>query len=326
MSLQFSVPDSVLSTTLANYRKTIEDNVFKANPLAMWLVGKYPDQPESQNSSRGQKKILDGGESIVIPLLYESNSTVGNYSGYQTLDTTPQEGITSAKYNWKQLSGTISISGKEEAQNSGSNRIINLLQTKVMQTEMSLTEEMDQQWFGAGTDSTVNFLGLQTIVATTGTVGGIARTGNAWWQAKVATSAGSFAANGLDLMRTKYNDCSKGNDHPDLIITDQTNFERYEKTLQPQERFNDAKMADAGFQNLRFKSAVMMFDQYCTAGYMYFLNSKYINWTVHKDRDFATTDFVKPENQDARLAQILVMGELTCSNSSRQGVIQGFTA
>lgn len=327
MSLSFSVPDSVLSTTLANYRPTLQDNIFRANPLFYWLIGRYPDVPNSQSESRGKKLTLDGGESIVIPLLYERNSTAKTYSGYGILDTTPQEGITAAKYNWKQAAVSVSISGKEEHQNAGSQtRVINLLESKIKQAEMSLQEKMDEQFFGTGTDSSTDFLGLQTMIATTGTVGGIARSGNSWWQAKVATSAGSFAANGLDLMRTKYNDCSRGNDHPDLILTDQTNFERYEKVLQPQERFMDTKVADGGFENLRFKGAVMMFDLYSTAGYMYFLNSKYLQWAVHSDADFATGEFVKPENQDARVAQILVMGELVCSNFSRQGVIQGFTA
>ncbi len=327
MSLTFGIPDSVLSTTLANYAPNFQDAVFRANPLYYWLIGKYPEQPVPQSQSRGRQIILDGGVSIVVPLMYEKNSTAKSYSGYGIIDTTPQEGITAANYNWKQVAVSISISGKELRQNAGSDtRIINLMEAKTKQAEMSLIEEFDREAFGSGTDSSTDISGLQNLISTTGTAGGIARSGNPWWQAKVATSAGSFAANGLDLMRTKYNDVSKGNDHPDLILTDQTNFERFEKILQPQERFNDTQTADAGFENLRFKGAVMMFDLYTTAGYMYFLNSKYLNWQVHKDANFTTTDFVKPENQDAKVAQILVMGELTLSNAIRQGVIQGFTA
>jgi hypothetical protein len=171
---------------------------------------------------------------------------------------------------------------------------------------------------------------LQKITVGLGTglqaLGGIAGTGNAWWQAKVATSAGSFAAGGIDAMRTKYNDVTRGADKCDLIITDQTNFERFEKILQPQERFTDATMADGGFQNLKFKGAPVTFDSYCTAGYMYFLNSDYLQLAVHRDANMTTTDFVKPDNQDAKVAQILFMGELTVSNRSRQGLISGFTA
>ena len=33
---------------------------------------------------------------------------------------------------------------------------------------------------------------------------------------------------------------------------------------------------------------------------------------VHRDANFEVTDFVKPENQDAKVAQILFMGNLTC--------------
>lgn len=327
MALSFNVPDSVLSTTLANYRPTLEDNIFKANPLLYWLAGQYPAVPNAQNQSRGQKKTLPGGESIVIPLMYEQNTTVTNYSKYSPIDVTPQEGITSARFTWKQMAASISISGLEEAQNAESDtRIINLLEAKTKQAEMSLGEQMDSQFFGAGGDGTLAFTGLQSIVSTTGTLGGISRTGNPWWQAKVATSAGSFAAGGLAAMRTKFNDVSKGPDHPDLIMTDQTTFERYENILQPQERFTDSKTADGGFQNLKFKDAVVMYDFYCTAGSMYFLNSKYLNWNVHKDVDFATTAFVKPDNQDARVAQILVYGDLTVSNCQRQGLISGFTA
>lgn len=326
MALTFSVPDSVLSTTLANYRDTLEDNIFRANPLFYYLVGRYPDVAGNSVRSKGQKKVLDGGESIVVPLMYEKNSTASSYTGYGILDTTPQDGITAAKFNWKQYSVSISISGKEERQNAGENRIVNLLESKMKQAEMSLQEKLDEHAFGAGTDSSTNLLGLQTIVATTGTVGGIARSGNSWWQAKVTTSVGSFSANGLDSMRTMYNNVTRGSDKCDIIITDQNDFERYEKVLQPQERFTDTQMADGGFQNLKFKGAPLTFDLYCTAGYMYFLNSKYLNWYVHQDADFATSDFVKPENQDARVAQVLIMGELCVSNNARQGVLQGLTA
>lgn len=327
MPLSFSVPDSVLSTTLAKYSKTMQDNIFRANPLYYWMIGQYPDVAGEEVQSRGKLKILDGGESIVEPLMYESNSTVGSYSAYGILDTTPQEGMTSARFTWKQTAVSISISGREERQNAGSEtRIINLLESKAKQAEMSMQEDLNRQAFGAGTDSSTDLLGLQTICATTGTVGGISRTGNAWWAAKVATSAGSFAAGGLDAMRTKYNDVTRGADHCDLIITTQTVFEYYEKTLQPQERFSDTKLADGGFQNLRFKGAPVTFDLYCPSGEMYFLNSDYLKLQVHKDANMNTTDFVKPENQDAKVAQMLFMGELTVSNCSRQGVIRGFTA
>jgi len=327
MALSYSVPDSVLSTTLQNSRSMIEDNVFTAVPLLYWLVGKFNDSDQLQGSHNetgnvGRKELKDGGYTIVQPLMYGKNTTAKAYNGYDLLDVTPQEGITAAQFNWKQNSASVSISGKEERQNAGEKQIVSLLKSKITQAEMSLIDEMARQLAGVGTDSTLDMLGLQTMISTTGTVGGIARAANIWWRANV-TAGGSFATTGIDNMRDKYNSISKGNEHPDLVISNQVVFQYYEKLLQSQERFTDSKTADAGFENLKFKGAVYMFDNntYFPAGTQYFLNSKYLHLTVHKDADFATTDFIRPQNQDARVAQILWMGEFNISNCARQGAV-----
>ncbi len=327
MSLTFGQPDSILSTTLANYRDTITENIFRANPLFYYLVGQYPKVAGQDVESRGRLLELDGGESIVIPIMYEKNTTAKSYSKYGTIDVTPQEGITAARFAWKQTADTIIISGLEERQNAGSDtRVINLLEAKTKNAMMSMQEELNRQAFGSGTDSTLDMTGLQTICATTGTVGGISRSANSWWQAKVTSSVGSFAAGGIDAMRTMYNNTTRGSDKVDLLISDQTSFERYEKTLQPQERYNNTDLADAGFTNLLFKQTPICFDLYCPSGSMFFLNSQYLNLVVHKDANLETTPFVTPANQDAKVAKILFQGELTVSNSSRQGVLQGITA
>ena len=54
---------------------------------------------------------------------------------------------------------------------------------------------------------------------------------------------------------------------------------------------------------------------------MYFLNENYIGFRHHRKRDFTFEGFQKPVNQDARIAKILWLGALTCSNPSRQGLI-----
>lgn len=80
--------DSLLTTTLAAFEKKIEDQIFDDYPLLSWLNGKLG------RAMRGGsvKKMQRGGESIVAHLLFEQNSTVDSYSGYELLDTTPQEG------------------------------------------------------------------------------------------------------------------------------------------------------------------------------------------------------------------------------------------
>ena len=58
--------DELLSTTIANYRDQLTDNIFKARPLTNYLM------------DGGRIRMLDGGTKIVEPLIYGENSTVGS--------------------------------------------------------------------------------------------------------------------------------------------------------------------------------------------------------------------------------------------------------
>jgi len=306
--------DSLLSTTLANYRDQMTDNIFTARPLTNYLMDK------------GRIRMLDGGTKIVEPLVYGLNGTVGSYSGYDTISLTAQEGMSAAEYDWKQYAASIAISGIEEAKNNGEAAIINLLEAKIMQAEESMREGFNQMFFADGTgNSAKDWNGLGNIVEASGTVGGINRAtaGNEFWQSYEENTAGALT---LADMATAYNSVSVGNDHPDMVLTTQTLFEKYESLLQPQLRYTDAKTADAGFQNLLFKSAPVTYDVHCTAGVMYFLNSKYLTLVGHSGKWFEQTDFVRPENLDARYALIMCYGNLTCRNAAKQGKLTARTA
>jgi hypothetical protein len=306
--------DSLLSTTIANYRDQLTDNVFNARPLTNHLM------------DRGRLRMVDGGTKIVEPLIYAENSTVASYSGYDTLSLTAQEGITAAEFDWKQYAVSIAISGIEEAKNNGEQAIINLLEAKVMQAEESMKEGFNAMFFGDGTgNSGKDWLGLAAIVDSAGTVGGINRatSGNEFWQSYEEGTAGALTQ--AD-MTTAYNTVSVGNDHPDMVLTTQTLFEKYESLLTPQLRYTDTKTADSGFQNLLFKAAPVVYDVDCQAGTMYFINSKYLTLVGHSGKWFQQTEFVRPENMDARYALIFCYGNLTCRNAKKQGKLTGRTA
>lgn len=304
--------DALLSTTLANYRSQLTDNVFTARPLTYFLMDK------------GRIRMLNGGTKIVEPLIYGKNNTVGSYSGYDSLSLTPQEGISAAEYEWKQYAASISISGIEEAKNNGEQEIINLLEAKIMQAEESMREGFNQMFFANGTgNSGKDWNGLGNLVEASGTVGGIDRSAHSFWRSYEENSAAALT---LAQMSTAYNSVSVGNDHPDMVLTSQTLFEKYEALLQPQLRYTDTKTADAGFQNLLFKAAPVVYDVHCTAGVVYFLNSKYLTLVGHSGKWFAQTGFVSPEDVDARYALIMCYGNLTCRNAAKQGKLTAKTA
>lgn len=315
--------DSLMTTTLANYQKTLVDNIFDNYPFLSYINGKLG------TAMRGSsiKRVENGGESIVENLLYGTNSTVKSYAGAEGLDTTLQEGMTIARFQWKQYAASIGITGLEKRSNNGEAAMINLLSAKTKQAEMSLKDRMSQDAFSDGTgNGSKNLTGLAALVSATATVGGLSPTTYTWWKSDVTSTAGSFAGTGVDKMRTAFNNVSFGNDKPDGIFTTQAVFEYYEKSLQPQERFASNTVADAGFLNLTFKGVPMMFDRDCTSGYMYLLNSNAMAFVTHRDADFSTGAFQTPENADVSTAMILFQGNLTVNNRRKLAVITGITA
>ena len=306
--------DALLSTTLANYRDQLTDNVFTDRVLTNHLM------------SNGRIRMVNGGTKIVEPLIYGQNSTVASYSGYDPISLTAQDGISAAEYEWKQYAASIAISGIEEAKNNGEQEIINLLEAKIMQAEESMREGFNAMFFSDGTgNSGKNWNGLGNLIESGNTVGGInsATAGNEYWRSYEENTAGALT---LAQMATAYNTVSVGNDRPDLILTTRTLFEKYEALLQPQLRYTDTKTADAGFQNLLFKAAPVVYDTAAPAGNMFFINSKYLTLVGHSGKWFSQTQFVRPENLDARYALIMCYGNLTCRNRKKQGKLTAKTA
>ena len=342
--------DALLSTTLMAYRATLVDNIFKSSAF-LAALRKY-NGVDYQN----------GGERIWIPLMYEENSTVKSYSGYETLDTTPQDGITSAFYPWCEIAGTISISRKEERQNSGESALLKLLQVKTTQAEMSMKNEVNSQLI-LGTVSSATFvpgnstkdlfpLGYflskdnESDPTTGGNVGNISRASYSWWRHRTAVADNSSVDTGnafaLDIdtyaglkvgLKRMYNYCARGADGsgPNLCVMDQNTYETYENAMDQQVRYYDTDLADMGFDTIRLKGANCIWDELVpdvdsgtaalTTGTAFFLNTKFYKLVIDSQTDFVTTPFIEPENQTARTAKVLFMGNSTISNPRKCGVM-----
>lgn len=309
--------DTLVSTTLKNYRKQLADNITGHQALFYLL------------KQRGYFEERDGGETLVEPLLIGENSTVSSYSGYDILDVTPQEGISAAEVDWKQIAGAISINGREEFQNMGSKtKIVSLLESKIKQLEISMELDINSQLFGDGTgNGGKDITGLNLVVengAAWATYAGIDSNTNTYWRNTWLAEGGA-----LDLasMRNVFNSASRGNAKPDLIITTQDVYEDYEALVLANNDITrtNVKLGDAGFQNLEFKGVPMVFDEDCPTGVMFFLNSQFLKFVAGKGRFFKNTPFQKPENQDAKVSQVLLYGNLLTMNRARLGRLDGIT-
>ena len=311
--------NALFSTTLQNYQPTLVDNIFKDLVLLNHL------------NTGGRVVMEEGGTQIVEPVLYEANTTAASYSGYDNIALTPQEGITAAIYDWKQIAASIAISGIEEAQNRGTEAIIKLLNAKIMQAEMSIKSLVNGQLLSSnnGTGGTAKeFNGIGGFAGSSNTaIGGIDAATESWWNPTIPASIQN-ATLSLVNMANVYNNASKGNDTPDLIITTEALFSKFESLLTPNVRYQDVAKANSGFQNLMFKQTPVVFDlampgNQSSNASMYFLNTKYLKLTGMNGHWWTTTPFQQGTvaQKDARYAIVLAYGQLTCSNRARQGYL-----
>lgn len=308
--------DNLLTTTLESRTGKLADNVSDNNALLKRL------------KERGNIRPVSGGTKIVEELEYGDSDSIW-YTGYDKIDFTNPQLFSAAEFDLKLLAATVGISGEELLKNAGKERVIDLLEAKIKNAEKTLMNQMSTAIYSDGTGSGGKQLtGLQALVSdapTTGIVGGIDRASNEFWRNHAKTSAVT-AENIYAAMNEVYMACSRGSDRPDIIVADDELYATYEASLVPQQRFTNAKLAEAGFTNLKFKGADVIYDGgvggKCPAGHMYFLNTEYLRLRPHKERNFKLIGGERMAiNQDAIYKIIGWAGNLTMSNAQLQGVL-----
>lgn len=331
--------DEIVSTSLDLYREELTDNIFKDNPTLAAL------------KSKGCYEAAGGGVQIIEPLMYAANDTVASYSGYDTLDLSPQEGISAAIYPWCQVAGSVVIDGMSMFKNAGKAQLINLLSAKIMQLEQSIQEKFSGYMYAAGkynaSQTSKDPAGLLAIVSETADsydVGGIDTSVYTWWQNKVSDHDtttwtwvdGSALATGPIKMQACYNNCcKKSGGAPDIGITTQAGWEAYSNYLRGKQALNtlsDQDAVAAGFDNLKFRRMTLFWDELMrtatvttaaanasTIAFL-FLNSKFLKIRYADSVNFKRTPWITPANQDARSCLTLWYGNMTTNKRCKHGI------
>lgn len=275
-----------------------------------------------------------------------NKTTFKRYSGYDILNISPSDVFTAAQYSIAQAAVAVSISGLEMLQNSGKEKMINLLESRIGNAERTMQNNLSSDCYSNGTaDGGKQIGGLQLLVSSTnnsGTIGGIDSSIWDFWQNNVQSFATAGLTPGASTIQTMMNRAwlavSRQADRPDLIIADNTYFRYYWESLQAIQRIASTESGMIGFASLKFMDADVVYDggfqgQGTTASFlpqtgrswmsgggapassMYFLNSDYIFLRPHKDRNMTPLD---PDrfsvNQDAMVKLVAWAGNMTMSN------------
>jgi len=319
--------DDIVTTTLRNRSGKLADN---ATSTVAFL---------DRLRRKGKVKPADGGRTIVQELEVALNPNGGWYAGMDQLNTNLHEPFSAAEYDWKQAYVPVVWSGLDKLKNQGEHATLNLITSRMKNSEKSLYDLVAQAAYSDGTSFGGKQLhGTQLFVVaspTSGTVGGIDRASNSFWRNKATTVAMSTPANfavsaptnfliALNLISIQ---CTRGSDRPDLYMADSSGYTRYMESLQVIQRITSTEMAGFGFTALKYYGVggdadYVLDNGYCPSKTVYALNTDYLYLRPHSDRDFVPFGGDRiPVNQDATVRFIGFTGNLCASNLFLQGVI-----
>ena len=329
MAFANSSVSDIIATTIQSRSGELADNVTNNNPLLLKL------------KSKGNVRPFSGGNVILEEIMYNDSSTnnTNSYSGFETLNISPNSPISAAQYSIAQYASAVTISGLEMLQNSGKEAIIDLLEGRIKVAEAQLANRINLDLYGNGTgNGGKNLTGLAAAVAdapTSGTYGGINRATWSFWQNQAfsgVTNGGAAvsAANIQSYMTQLAIKLVRGTDKADLIVADNNYYNLYVNSLQAIQRVTDPEMAGSGFASLKFYGGGTSADVVLGGGigaqepanHMYFLNTDYIFFRPHKDRNFVPIGGERQSvNQDAIVKLIGWAGNLTSSGAQFNGVL-----
>jgi hypothetical protein len=295
------------------------DNVYKSNLMFFRL-----------NSNN--KKVLQGGLQIEVPLVFTRFAAGGFYSGFDLLDVSPSDTVKNAAYDWKQAYVPVSVDGLTLIRADSPEAIVNFLSFYFENAQTELAEIL-----GGGTWSDVvsngkSVDGLKGAVddgTVAATYGGLLRSSNTFWKSQIDSATTTLT---LATMQTMFGNCTVGGRHPTLLAGTQANYNRYWNLAQGGQAFpieaggRDDQLAQAGFTNLVFNQVPFAVDSHIPANHIFFLNEDFIYLFVNPRADFNMKEFREPVNQDAMSALILWAGNVVLSNCQLQGKMTALTA
>lgn len=315
----------------------ITDQVYTSNVLLYRLM-------------KGNKRIVQGGTQIEIPLMYARFNTGGPYSGYQPFNTTPSDTVKNAVFDWKQHYVTWAVDGLTMIRVDSPEAIANFLTLQSQQAIMEIAENLAVGLFGDAlgilttgidVDGLAGMVGVGTTIGNSN-YGGTPRLTNTFWNSTVQGITGT-ATMTLTNLQTAFSAAQRGGHHPTIICSNQDQYNRYwalnasganpsvQYVRQPQG--HDALLASAGFTNLLFNNVPWVVDSHVTPGIVnaansrvYMLNENFLNWVVSPRADFFIKPFQEPYNQDAMVSSVLWAGNLVATNCALQGGVFNYNA
>lgn len=308
-----------VSVWQSKLRDFITDNFFGVIPLfeKMYL----------NDGGEGTVIRFEGGREIASTILYNA-PTSASYGPGATFDTSVVQIVTDLIFQWKQMQTPINLDGLSLAKLAGGpeTKLFDYVEKLGEAAFQSHANKLDIMIQGDGTgNSSQDWDGLLEAINVSSnysTYGGITRSatigdpGNAINGYLNATGG----AMGKAILESAYVQTAYNKYMVDLIVTTRTLFGKLWEHVEGADRNAPGPLRDVGFQTIRFNGAEVVYDDNCTSGVVWGLNTKMLQlWflsgvgMIRRSTMYGFSDTGFPvANQDMTLDQLISYGNFIC--------------
>lgn len=304
------------------------DNYFKVSPTFVKIF-----------KSGSGVKPFPGGNQIQVPFQY-APLKAGPFAPSGTFDISYVQTQTAMVFNPKYSYANVTVQGTQLPLNRGEAAVMNFLEPKVVNAEQAMAQSLITQFFSDGQGTVTPLIALDGILAgyddgsNYPSYGGIPRSAiNSSASAGIngyyySNSSTSWKFN-LPQLQTAYGQATFGPDQPNYIATTQPIYNSFWAKMLPMQRTceTDPSLQSAGFSSFRFNGMSVVVDQYIPSGYIFGMNTDYIDAYVSDDPrfSFGFTGFKELPNSLDMAGQTLFCGNIVV-RAPRLGFILAYVA
>ena len=316
-----------VSAVTVNYiSKRFVDNYYKVSPVFVKVF-----------KGGEMTKDYDGGLQIQAPFQY-APLKAGPFAAGGVFDISYIDTQTAMVFNPKWYYSNLTLQGTQLPLNRGEEAVLNFIEPKMVNAEQALAQALIQDFYRDGQGTVSSIIAIDGILAgyddgvTYPSYGGITRSAVGTGASNgingyVQNVAGPFS---LQSLQAAYGQATFGTNQPNLIATTQAIYNSFWAKMLPMQRTykEDPELQSAGFHSFMFNGMAVVVDQYVPSGYIFGMNTAFIDAYISTDDrfHFGFTGFKELPNSVDMAGQNLFGGDVVVT-APRLGFIQyGITA
>ncbi len=267
--------DEANTVTDKYYKKGITQQYYEDS--ALWL-----------KLNKKNKVKRRGGTQLQFGIRYTEFGKADAVDARAEVSFEQVETRTGGVLDWKYYIVPQMISWDERVKNTGKPQVIKLMADKATEMRQDMDNRFSKDLFVTNPNGR-GMVALPTIIDSADAYAGITVGDAPEWAAVEDGTTDTLILYGENSLSEMINEATFGAYSPDFHLTTRDLASKAESLIEPQKRYSDKELADAGFKNVTFHGAPIIGDPKCTAEMWLGLCLKSIEIWVHSDYDMVVT-------------------------------------